>query len=224
MDALSREQVDQLAEDISYVKKAIEKNSSILQRIDFPSSLRLVSLLTALSIFFFCGLIHFMIKHFGGFSGIPTATKAVFFSAIALVFIVIGFIKNSGILKSARTANPGISISRLIKEYYSVRMYHHFIPMALVFVFACAYAVATGNIRMIIPILSISAGLIYNSLDTLLRIDEFLLTSYWLIITGCIVLVFNTISPLLALCLTLGCGMLLLSAIWYLPRKKRVEG
>jgi hypothetical protein len=112
---------------------------------------------------------------------------------------------------------------RLIKEYFSARMYHHFIPMGLVFLFACAYAVATGNVRFVVPIFSISAGLIYNSLDAFLRIDEILLTSYWFIVTGCIVLVFNTISPLLSLSLTVGCGMLLLSAIWYMPQKKRAE-
>jgi hypothetical protein len=37
------------------------------------------------------------------------------------------------------------------------------------------------------------------------------------------VLVFNTISLLLSLCLTLGCGSLLLSAMWYLPQKKHLE-
>jgi hypothetical protein len=225
MDALSREQVDRLAEDISFVKKAIEKNSSILRQIDFRSSLRLVTLLTAVSIFFFCGLFHFLMKHFGSFSGIPTSMKAVSFCAIALVAVVIGIIKNAGVLKSARTLDPGISLLRLIREYYSVRLYHHFFPMGLVFLFACSYAVVTGNPRFLIPILSICAGLLYNSLDTLIRIDEFLWTSYWFIVTGCIVLVFNSISPLLGLSLTLGCGMLLLSAIWYVPpHKKHAEG
>jgi hypothetical protein len=224
MDALSRKTVDQLAEDISFVKKAIEKNSSILQQIDFRSSLRLVSLLTSTSIFFFCGLFHLLIKHFGTFSSIPTSVKAISISAIALVTVIIGFLKNSGILKSARASDPGISLVRLIKEYYSFRMYHHFVPMALVFLFACAYSIGTGNGRLLIPLLSISAGLNYNSLDTFLRMDDFLLTNYWLIVTGCIVWVFNTISPLLSISITLGCGMLLLSAIWYLPHKKRVEG
>jgi len=53
----------------------------------------------------------------------------------------------------------------------------------------------------------------------MLRLDELLWTSYWFIVTGCIVMVFNTISPLLSLCLTLGCGLLLTSAMWYVPRK-----
>jgi hypothetical protein len=223
MGALSPEQIDRLAEDISFVKKAIEKNSSILRQIDFRSSLRLVTLLSAIAIFIFCGLFHFLMKHFNGFFGIPTSIKAVSFCAIALVAVAIGILKNSGILKSARYTDPGISLMRLIKEYYSVRMYHHFVPIGLVFLFICVYAVATGNHRFVIPIVSIGAGLMYNSLDSFLKIDELLLTSYWFIVTGCIVLVFNTISPLLGICLTLGCGMLLLSAIWYMPKKKQAE-
>jgi hypothetical protein len=57
----------------------------------------------------------------------------------------------------------------------------------------------------------------------MLGLKEFLRTSYWFIVTGCVVFVFNTISPLLSLCLTLGCGLLLLSAMWYVPKKKRAE-
>jgi hypothetical protein len=102
-------------------------------------------------------------------------------------------------------------------------MFHHFVPMGLVLIFSCAYAVGTGNIRFVIPLLSIGAGLVYCNLDTMLRLDEFLWASYWFIVTGCIVLVFNTISPLLSLCLTLGCGLLVLSAMWYLPQKKGTE-
>jgi uncharacterized membrane protein YjjP (DUF1212 family) len=223
MADLSREHIDQLAEDIAFVKKAIEKNSSILQRIDLRSSLRLMALLTAIAIFFFCGLFHMLIKHFGGFSGIPVSIKAMIFSAIALATATLGLLKNSGVLKSARTVEPGISLMSLIREYYSIKLYHHFIPLGVVMLFSCAYAVNSGNPRFIIPILSIGAGLIWNSFDTLLRLNEFLCVSYWYIAAGCIVLVFNSISPLLSLCLTLGCGLLLLSAIWYLPRKRRTE-
>jgi hypothetical protein len=223
METLSREQVDRLAEDIAFVKKAIEKNSSILRQIDFRSSLRLVTLLSALAIFFFCGLFHVLMKHYGGFSGIPLSIKAIVFCAIVLVTVVIGLLKNSGVLKSARNVEPGVSLTRLIREYYSIGMFHHFIPTGLVLIFSCAYAVSTGNVRFVIPLLSIGVGLVYNNLDTMLRLDEFLWTSYWFIVTGCIVLVFNTISLLLSLCLTLGCGSLLLSAMWYLPQKKHLE-
>jgi hypothetical protein len=57
----------------------------------------------------------------------------------------------------------------------------------------------------------------------MLKIEEFLWTSYWFIVTGCVVFVFNTISPFLSLCLTLGCGLLLLSVMWYMPKKNRAE-
>jgi hypothetical protein len=224
MNAISRQQVDKLAEDISFVKKAIEKNSSILRQIDFRASLRLVVLVSAVATFFFCGLFHMLVRHFGTFAAIPTPLKAISFSAIALVAALIGIFKNTGVLKSARTYDPGISLRRLIREYYSFRLYHHFVPMGLVLAFSCVYVVTIGESRYLVPILSIGAGLIYNSYDTLLNIDEFLWTSYWFIVTGCIVMVFNSISPLLGLSLTIGCGLLLLSAIWYLPQKsKRVE-
>jgi hypothetical protein len=224
MDTLSREQMDQLAEDISFVKKAIEKNSSILNRINFRQSLRLTVLLSAVSIFLFCGLFHLLSRHFGSYTLIPASIKAIVFCAVALDLILLGILKNTGVLKSARAYDPGISLFRLIREYYSGKMYHHFVPTGLVILFMCAYAWKTGHADFLIPIVSIGAGLLYNTFNTFLRIDEFLALGYWFIITGCILIVFHTIPLLLGLVLTLGCGLLLLSAIWYLwPRNKQVR-
>ncbi|HUI91703.1 MAG TPA: hypothetical protein VLX68_05575 [Chitinivibrionales bacterium] len=220
MDTLSREQLDQLTQDITFVRKAIEKNSSILNQIDFRGSLRLTVLLSALSVFLFCGLFYFLEAHFGGFDAIPVYLKALAFCAAALDVAMLGILKNTGVLKSARAFDPGISLFRLVREYYAGKMYHHFIPTGLVLLFACVCAWETGHAKLIIPFVSIGVGLLYNTFNTFLRIDEFLVFGYWFIVTGCILVVFNTVSPLLGLALTLGCGLLLLSFIWYLPQKK----
>jgi|WetSurMetagenome_2_1015567.scaffolds.fasta_scaffold00061_29 hypothetical protein len=220
MDSLSSEQLEQLARDIAFVKKAIEKNSSILNRIDFRGSLRLTVLLSALSIFLFCGIFQLLDAHFGGFWAVPAYLKAIVFCAIALDITVLGILKNMGVLKSARSLDPGMSLFHLIREYYSARMYHHFIPTGLVLLFACIFAWETGHARLLIPFISIGVGLLYNTFNTFLRIDEFLIFGYWFIVTGCILVVFNSVSPLLGLSLTLGCGLLLLSFLWYLPQRK----
>ena len=222
MDSISRDQIEQLARDISYVKKAIEKNSTIMQQIDFRKSLRLVVLLFALSVFLFCGVFHVLIRRFGGFASVPATIKAIVFCAIALDGAILGICKNIGVLKSARAFDPGISLFRLMREYYSARMYHHFIPTGLVLLFACIIAAAHGSARLIVPMFSIGAGLLYNTFDAFLRLDEFLWTAYWFIVTGCIMVLFNaSVSPLVAVCLTIGCGLLFLSAMWYVPRKNR---
>jgi hypothetical protein len=223
MDAFSREQVDRFVEDIAYVKKAIQKNTSVLQQMDFRKSLRLTILLSAIGTFFFCGLFHIVEGRFGSFAAIPIAIKATLFSAMALVFILIGLVKNSGIMKSAHSIDPGISLGRLLREYYTIRVYHNFVPLILVLFFSVGYAVTTGNLQLIIPMAAIGAGLVYNGLGTLLRVDEFFWTAYWLIVTGVIVLVYHAISPLLAISLTAGGSLLLLAVALYIPQKKQQE-
>jgi hypothetical protein len=223
MDTFSREQVDQFIEDISFVRKAIQKNTSVLQQMDFRTSLRLTVLLSAIGTFVFCGLFHIVIGRFGGFSAIPTAIKAILFSAVALAFILIGLVKNSGIMKSARSIDPRISIMRLMREYYTIRVYHHFVPLVMVMAFSVIYAGVSGNFQMIIPLLAIGAGLVFNGLGALLRVDEFFWAGYWLLVTGAIVLVYHAISPLLALSLTGGGSLLLLAVALYLPQKKHQE-
>jgi hypothetical protein len=221
MEQLTREKVDRLAEDIAFVRKAIEKNSSILQQIDFRKSLRMVVLLTALSVLAFCGTFQLLLGRFGSYHAIPATVKFIVFGVMALIVAFLGILKNTDVLKSARTVVPDMSLTRLIKEYYTGRIYHHFIPVGLVCIFALAYAFMTGHHQFLVPILAISTGLLYNNFNTLLQVDEFLGTSYWFILTGIILFFYHSVSPFLGLCLTLGCGFLLLAVYWYLPQKNR---
>jgi hypothetical protein len=224
METPTREQLDQLTQDISFVRKAIEKNASILNRIDFRSSLRLTILLSAISIFLFCGVFQILVRHFGSFPAIPASIKVIGVCALVLDFALLGILKNFGILKSARAFDPGISLFRLVKEYHSARMYHHFVPTGFVLLFACIFAASHGQYHLIIPMVAIGVGLLYNNFHSWLRMDEFLVMAYWFIVSGCVIILFNPVPHLLSLSCTLGCGLLLLSIIWYLPQKKRAEG
>jgi hypothetical protein len=223
MEQFSPEQVERFAEDIAFVRRAIQKNISVLQQMDFRSSLRLTVLLAAIGTFLFCALFHFAMKHFGGYAAIPVTIKVILFSTLALVAAAIGLVKNSGIMKSARTADPSVSLSRLMREYYTIKVYHHFVPLVLVIAFGVIYASVTGAPQLVIPIAAIGVGLVCNSFGSLLRVDEFLWASYWLIVTGGIVLIFHSISPLLGISLTAGCALLLTAAALYLPQKKQQE-
>lgn len=223
MDDISREQMERFIEDISFVKTAIQKNVSILQQLDYRPSLRFVALMSAIATFFFSGVFSLLIKNYGSYMLIPITIKTIVFCAIAFLFIVFGIMKNSGILKSARTIDPGYSLGRLIREYFTVRIYHLFLPLGLVVAFCIAYAALSGGAHYIIPILAIGAGLIYNCFGTLLRLDEMLWAGYWFLLTGAIVLIFNTIPVLLSISLTMGCGLVILSVAMYLPQKNRRE-
>jgi len=83
--------------------------------------------------------------------------------------VTLWFLKNSGVSQiGPNRGNPIFSIMRLIREYYSIKLYHHFIPLGIVVLFSCAYALSSGNARLIIPIISIGAGLILElHFDTL---------------------------------------------------------
>ena len=86
-----------------------------------------------------------------------------------------------------------------------------------------SYAVATGHVYLVIPIISMGFGLFVNCFATLLRLKEFLASGYWMIASGAIILTLPTIYPLLGICLTVGGGFLILSAVLYVPDKNRTE-
>lgn len=142
---------------------------------------------------------------------------------MAVAFVLLGVIKRSGLLKYGRSAKPDFSLFLLLREYYTLHLWHLFIPIGLALLFSCTYATVTGNVHFVIPIFSIGIGLLYNCIATLLRLDDFLWSGYWFLAAGCVFMVFNTVPLLLSTAIVFGFGFLLMAAIMYMPHNKRAE-
>jgi len=222
MNSLSKEELAQFAEDIAFVRKAIEKNTSIIRRINFKKSLRLVTLLGSLSIFLFCGLFWIITKKYGNIINIPNWLQIGFVLLIFIDVLILGVLKSKNILSSAKKLIPDISIMMLLKEYYTAKIYYHFIPVGLAGAIIIVLFAINGNLTLILPAISIAIGITYNNIGVLLSMNEFFIVGYWLVITGCLLLFIN-IPIVFGICLTFGLGFLILSVLWFLPDKKIVK-
>ena len=90
-------------------------------------------------------------------------------------------------------------------------------------VFLITYCVLMDRYEFIIPALSIPIGFIYTQTGMLLHYHESTIAGYWMILTGSIVLVFNSMSFIFSLPLTIGTGMTLLGIGLYIHPEPSTE-
>ncbi len=213
METINKGQIERLLEDISEIKSVISKNKPLLQQVLMPSHFRLFSFLAGISIIGFAMLIYFLTQHYGNFSAIPRTARYLIFAAMAADWFFLQWMKRRTFLTTGKRIDPTFTIGRLLKEFFSYRIAHVYVPMMLLMIFLSVYFIYAGIPYYIVPAGSIGVGLLYNFIGSFTVIRQYLILGYWFLISGVGVLIFSTIPAAISLSITLGCGLLLFSVL-----------
>jgi len=216
METSNNEQIDQLIEEISSIKSIINKNKSLLRQVLLPANFRLLGLLSGISVIIFSVVFYYFINGYGGYSLIPFQIKFILFGAIVLDIFFLAVLKYINFMKRLLKINRWYTIGRLLKEFFSFRIVHVYVPLIGLMIFFCVYLAMQNHSYYIIPTISITYGLFYNFLGSIIEVRQWLLSGYWLLITGVGVLVFHSIPAPIAISMTMGCGLMLFA----LPMKE----
>jgi hypothetical protein len=221
MNTINGGQIEKLLEDISSIKTVINKNKPLLQQVLMPAHFRRFTLLAAISVIGFSMLIYILMQQHGSFGAIPRSVRYIIFAAMAADWVLMQFLKRRTFLTSGRRIDPAFTIGRLLKEFFTYRIAHVYVPMMVLVIFLSIYFVDENVPYYIVPAVSIGIGLLYNFIGSFTEIRQYLLLGYWLLITGVGTIIFSEIPALIALSVTLGCGLLMFSASGY--RSARTE-
>lgn len=223
MDTINGSQLEKLLEDISSMKSVINKNKPILQQVLNPAHFRLFTLLAAISVIGFALVIYFLMQQYGSFSSIPRTIRYIIFGAIAADLIFMQFLKRRTFLRTGRRIDPTFTIRRLLKEFFTFRIGHVYVPMMLLIVFLTIFFIYKNIPYCIIPACSIGIGLLYNFIGSFTEIRQYLVVGYWFLITGAGVLIFDTLAAPISVSLTLGCSLLIFSTLGYFAARPAQE-
>ncbi len=223
MDTLNGGQIEKLLEDISSIKSVINKNKPLLQQILNPAHFRLFTLLAAISIIGFASLIYFLMQHYGSFSSIPRTTRYIIFGAMAADWVFMQILKRRTFLNTGKRIDPTFTIGRLLKEFFTYRIAHVYVPVMVLIIFLIIYFIYENIPYYIVPAVSIGVGFLYNFIGSFTEIRQYLILGYWFLITGVGVIIFNSIPAPISLSITLGCGLLIFSALGCLSARADKE-
>jgi hypothetical protein len=223
MDTINSGQIEKLLEDISSIKSVINKNKPLLQQVLNPAHFRLFTLLAAISIIGFASLIYFLMQHYGSFSDIPRTARYVIFAAMAADWVFMQYLKRRTFLTTGKRIDPTFTIGRLLKEFFAYRIAHVYVPVMVLIIFLIIYFIYENIPYYIVPAVSIGVGFLYNFIGSFTEIRHYLILGYWFLSTGVGAILFNNIPAPISLSITLGCGLLIFSALGCLSARADKE-
>ena len=218
MQTINHAQVEQLLEDIASIKSVIDKNKPVLQQVLDLRHFRLLMLLFGISVIAFSLLFFFLSAGYGGFSTIPAQLRYCLYLAMAADAVFLQIFKQRSYLKAVKAIDPRLTLGWWLKELFSHRIMHLFVPIDILIAVFSVYFSLQGIPYFIIPMLSIAMGLFLN-MCALIHIKHSLISGYWFLLTGILTMIFPMIPGPVALCITIGCGSLLVSGIGFLESR-----
>jgi hypothetical protein len=223
MKTINHAQVEQLLKDIQSIKSVINKNRPVLQQIMDLRHFRLLMLLFGISVIGFSLLVFFLSAGFGSFNSIPPVLRYALYLVMAGDAVFLQIFKQRTYLKAIKEIDPRLTLGWWLKELFSHRIMHLYIPISILIAVFSIYFSLRGIPYFIIPMLSMAMGLLLN-MGALIHIKHSLISGYWFLLTGILTMIFPVIPGPIALCITIGCGSLLVSGIAFLgPHTTRGE-
>ena len=223
MKNMTKSQIERLLVDISSIKEVISRNRPVFRQLFDLAQFRWFLLMVGLSTIGFCMLIFIITKHYGSFGSVPNTLRIIIYIALAITLIIMQIWKGRAYLASARQMDRRLSLGWLLKEFYSSNISHVYVSIVLLLMFFTVFFIVKGIPYFIIPTFSIGIFLISICYSVILQFKEALMNGYWFLLTGICTIIFPTIPSAIAISLTLGCGMLMLSFTGFLSFRSSEE-
>lgn len=209
MAVINDAQVDKLLDDIASIKSVLADNRPLLKQLLLPIHFRTLTLLVGIAIVGMCGLYYYLLGRYGEYDQIPANIRTFALVLAIGVYVAMVILKRVLWLKSLKKMNRDITFGTLVKNIYSYQLLHVWSPIMVVMAIIISYLCWVDAERYIVTVAGVGMGIIYNSIGGVARIWQYLITGYWLLITGLSPLVFPNISALILLAISAGGGMLL---------------
>lgn len=223
MKKTNNDQIERLLEDIALIKATINRSKPVLYKILNLGVFRWFLLTVGFSIIGFSLLIFFLTQYYGSYAAIPGTLKYIIYAAIAVAGVIQQIWKGRAYSASVKQFDRNLTLGWLLKEFYSNKISLIYVSHVILMIFLSIYFIVRHIPYFIIPTISLITALISISYGVILQIRYTLLVGYWLFITGIITLIFSFIPAPIALSLTFGCGMLILSFSGFLDFRSKKE-
>lgn len=223
MTTIDNDQIERLIEDISSIKTVINRNRPVMQQVLNLARFHLLMLLTGLSIIAFSLLFFSLMQYYDSFNAIPLMLRYIIYGAIAADAVFLQILKQRTYLGSVKQIDRSLSLGWWLKELFSHRIIHILVPIIILVIFLSVYFILHDIPYFIIPMVSISFGVLGN-VGAIMGIKYSLIFGYWFLITGICTIIFNSIPAPIALSITLGCGCLIMSISGYMASVPKKAG
>lgn len=209
MTTIDEKQVSKLLDDIASIKTIISENKPLMKQLLLPVHFRAVSFFAGVVIIGISALYYFLLDRYGVYDSIPENLRWMALGVVFVCWLVTLVMKRVNWIRSVRKIDHQITFRQAVKSLYRAQIFHVWIPIIVMIVFASGYLVMMGSPRYIVPLAATGIGIIYNMIGGITRIPQYLVTGYWLFLTSLLPFLFPMVSALIFLAISLGGSMLI---------------
>ena len=217
MSEVDSSKLEQMLQDISEIKTVINDNRPLLRHLFLPQPLRIVGIIGGLSVILFCLAFYFLNARYGSHANIPVGIKYTLYCLLLADWIFIATLKNRKIIRSMKAVDPGYSLFKVFNYLHSFQFLHMYLPMVIIIFCLVGLSIYHGQLEFIVPIISIGVGIMYNAIGVIVRIREYLIAGYWMVLTGLLAMVFPQVSPLIDCAVSIGGGIFIFGMVKFSP-------
>ncbi|MCD5414822.1 MAG: hypothetical protein LR001_07470 [Clostridiales bacterium] len=222
MNNKNDEKLQQVLEDIKLIKKAVEKNNSIMKLIPLGEVLNFVFLLGGIFVLAISTSVYCLIQHFGSYADIPFEFKALLYLLCLISILSVGSVKSIRVLKAVRNDGRSVTYLGLMKEIYSRQFTAILLPFFMVLVVVITFLATHGFSVYIVSFFAIWYALVYKTVIQLFGIEDVFIITEWLLLTGLVSLfMMDRVHPLIILNITFGVGCIMTAIVNYIFHAKK---
>ncbi|MFZ5369020.1 MAG: hypothetical protein ACOZCE_12405 [Spirochaetota bacterium] len=215
--------LESILQDIRAIKSALHQHDALIRQILLPKNFGVMSAYLGAAFIIVFGGFQAIIMYYGSYSLVPQLVRYLLWTFFVFAMISSSIIKLVSLNRASRELSGPTGMFALMREFFILPLRHVYIGAGIGAVLVSAYLVQTGLVLLIIPVVVLMIGIIWNQLGEFIRSRFYLIVGYWLIISAGLSFFFVEAYPFAVLALSPGLAFLLfgLFGLWE-DRKTRV--
>jgi hypothetical protein len=162
-------------------------------------------------------------EQYGSYGGIPTGYKNTIYLVMMLDWALLGFIKWYKWSTSLSKIDKRYTLVYALEKLFSFRIIHVYLPLLILIIVISVFFIERDAAYYVIPTISIGMGLIHNFIGSVTRLWQWLISGYWLLVSGLFLMELGPVSVPFAVSISLGCGSILYGVTGWIPHTSKED-
>lgn len=216
MDINEMPDLEHILKDIRAIKTALHRHDHVIRQILLPKYFGLMSAYYGGAMLFVFGLFQGFIVYYGAYDRIPSVVRYLLWAFFAFATVSGGVIKLVSLTRASRELSGPTGVFSLMREFFILPLRHVYIGAAIGALLVSVYLVQTGLAMLVISVVVLMVGIIWNQLGEYIKSRSYLVVGYWLIVSAGLSFFFVQAYPfaVLALSPSLGFFVFGLLGLW----------
>jgi len=205
--------LETLLQDIQAMKSALHRHDRLIRQILLPKYFGLMSAYFGAALLLIFGSFQVLISMYGSYAAIPPMARYVLWALLIFAMISSSIIKLMSFSRASKELSGPNNIFALMREFFILPLRHVYIGSAIGSILVSVYLAMAGLALLIIPVVVLIIGIIWNQLGEFIKSRSYLIVGYWLILSGGLSFFFVQAYPYAVLALSPGLGFLMFGSL-----------